>query len=101
MALVVFLQEDEDVPSVNRNLKIFCETAPRSLPRSDVEFQAVKQINGDQAVLTSARAPAELLVTRRLVVRGARMASPAAVVMRISMNVKPNHKCKQDKSLTI
>ena len=29
MALVVFLQEDEDVPSVYRNLKIFCETAPR------------------------------------------------------------------------
>ena len=28
MALVVFLQEDEDVPSVNRNLKFFCETAP-------------------------------------------------------------------------
>ena len=28
MALVVFLQEDEDVPSVNRNLKIFCETPP-------------------------------------------------------------------------
>ena len=28
MALVVFLQEDEDVPSVYRNLKIFCETAP-------------------------------------------------------------------------
>ena len=29
MAVVVFLQEDEDVPSVYRNLKIFCETAPR------------------------------------------------------------------------
>ena len=28
MALVVFLQEDEDVLSVYRNLKIFCETAP-------------------------------------------------------------------------
>ena len=28
MALVVFLQEDEDVPSVYRNLKIICETAP-------------------------------------------------------------------------
>ena len=28
MALVVFLQEDEDVPNVYRNLKIFCETAP-------------------------------------------------------------------------
>ena len=28
MALVVFVQEDEDVPSVYRNLKIFCETAP-------------------------------------------------------------------------
>ena len=27
MALVVFLQEDEDVPSVYRNLKIFGETA--------------------------------------------------------------------------
>ena len=25
----MFLQEDEDVPSVYRNLKIFCETAPR------------------------------------------------------------------------
>ena len=30
MALMVFLQEDEDGPSVYRNLKIFCETAPRS-----------------------------------------------------------------------
>ena len=30
MALVVFLQEDEDVPRLNRNLKIFCETAPRT-----------------------------------------------------------------------
>ena len=29
MALVVFLQMDEDVLSVYRNLKIFCETAPR------------------------------------------------------------------------
>ena len=28
MALVVFVQEDEDVPSVYCNLKIFCETAP-------------------------------------------------------------------------
>ena len=28
MVLVVFLQEDEDVPNVYRNLKIFCETAP-------------------------------------------------------------------------
>ena len=28
MALAVFLQKDEDVPSVYRNLKIFCETAP-------------------------------------------------------------------------
>ena len=28
MALVVLLQEDENVPSVYRNLKIFCETAP-------------------------------------------------------------------------
>ena len=28
MALVVFLQEDENVLSMNRNLKIFCETAP-------------------------------------------------------------------------
>ena len=28
MALVVFLQENEDVPRLNRNLKIFCETAP-------------------------------------------------------------------------
>ena len=28
MALVVFLIEDEDVLSVYRNLKIFCETAP-------------------------------------------------------------------------
>ena len=28
MTLVVFLQEDEDVLSVYRNLKIFCETAP-------------------------------------------------------------------------
>ena len=28
MALMVFLQEDEDVPSVYRVLKIFCETAP-------------------------------------------------------------------------
>ena len=28
MALVVFLQEDEDLPSVYRCLKIFCETAP-------------------------------------------------------------------------
>ena len=27
LALVVFLQEDEDVPSVYLNLKIFCETA--------------------------------------------------------------------------
>ena len=31
MALVVFLQEDEDVPIVYRNLKIFCETAPWSV----------------------------------------------------------------------
>ena len=31
MALVVFLQEDEYVPSVYRNLKIFCETVPRLL----------------------------------------------------------------------
>ena len=31
MTLVVFLQEDEDVLSVYRNLKIFCETAPISL----------------------------------------------------------------------
>ena len=30
MASVVFFQEDEDVPSVYRNLKIFCETAPSS-----------------------------------------------------------------------
>ena len=29
MALEVFLQENEDVPSAYRNLKIFCETAPR------------------------------------------------------------------------
>ena len=28
MALVVFLQEDEDVLSVCHDLKIFCETAP-------------------------------------------------------------------------
>ena len=28
MTLVVFLQEDEDVLSVFRNLMIFCETAP-------------------------------------------------------------------------
>ena len=28
MALVVFLQEDENVQSLYRNLKIFCETAP-------------------------------------------------------------------------
>ena len=28
MALMVFLQEDEDVPSVYRNLKFFCGTAP-------------------------------------------------------------------------
>ena len=28
MALVVFLQEHKDVPRLNRNLKIFCETAP-------------------------------------------------------------------------
>ena len=28
MALVVFFQEDEDVPIVYRNLKIFCETDP-------------------------------------------------------------------------
>ena len=28
MALVVILQEDEDVISVYRNLKIFCETPP-------------------------------------------------------------------------
>ena len=27
MALVVFLQEDEDAPNVYRNLKIFCEMA--------------------------------------------------------------------------
>ena len=33
MALVVFLQEDEDVPSVYRNLKNFCETAP-SVPKA-------------------------------------------------------------------
>ena len=33
MALVVFLQEDEDVPSVYRNLKIFCETAPAATGR--------------------------------------------------------------------
>ena len=33
MALVVFVQEDEDVPSVYRNLKIFCETAPRPLSK--------------------------------------------------------------------
>ena len=31
MALVVFFQEDEDVLSVYRNLKIFCETAPGTL----------------------------------------------------------------------
>ena len=31
MALVGFLQEEEDVLSVNRNLKIFCETAPCTL----------------------------------------------------------------------
>ena len=30
MALVVFLQDDEDVQSVYRNLKIFCETSPRA-----------------------------------------------------------------------
>ena len=28
MAMVVFLRKDEDVLSVYRNLKIFCETAP-------------------------------------------------------------------------
>ena len=28
MALVVFLQANEDAPSVYRNLKIFCETPP-------------------------------------------------------------------------
>ena len=32
MALVVFLQEDEDVLSVYHNLKISCETAPQVLP---------------------------------------------------------------------
>ena len=31
MALVVFLQEDEYIPSVNRSLNIFCETAPSTL----------------------------------------------------------------------
>ena len=35
MALMVFLQENEDVPSVYRNLKIFCEMAP-SLARVDI-----------------------------------------------------------------
>ena len=30
MALVVFLQNDEDVLSVYRNLKIFCETTSES-----------------------------------------------------------------------
>ena len=35
MALVVFLQEDEDVLSVYRNLKIFCETAP-SMPLATI-----------------------------------------------------------------
>ena len=30
MTLVVLLQEDEDVPSVYRNLKIFCETADKN-----------------------------------------------------------------------
>ena len=34
MVPVVSLQEDEDVPSVNRNLKFFCETAPLSLTES-------------------------------------------------------------------
>ena len=29
MTLVVFFQEDKDVPSVYRNLKICCETPPR------------------------------------------------------------------------
>ena len=33
MTQLVFLQEDEDVPSVYRNLKIFCETAPASSPQ--------------------------------------------------------------------
>ena len=33
MALVVFVQED-DVPSVYRNLKIFCETAPGAYCRT-------------------------------------------------------------------
>ena len=28
MTLVVFIQEDENAPSVYRNLKNFCETAP-------------------------------------------------------------------------
>ena len=31
MALVVVLQEDEDVLNVYRNLKIFCEMAPWSI----------------------------------------------------------------------
>ena len=38
MALVVFLQEDEDVPSVYRNLKIFCETAPRYKASFSINF---------------------------------------------------------------
>ena len=31
MALVVSLQEDEDIQNVYRNLKIFCETDPRAV----------------------------------------------------------------------
>ena len=38
MALVVFLQEDEDVPSVYLNFKIFCETAPWSILSGDGDW---------------------------------------------------------------
>ena len=44
MAPVVFLQEDEDFPSVYRSLKIFCETAPRWRPEVTLDVQLILMI---------------------------------------------------------
>ena len=50
MALVVFLQEDEDVPSVYRYLKIFSETAPRCIQSITDAKICVIVINEEQII---------------------------------------------------
>ena len=49
MALMLFLQDDKDVLSVYRNLKIFCETVPRAgvmnLLESENELKCKNHLN--------------------------------------------------------